>query len=206
MNEDGYTSVNVPSTCGNIATSEESCDDVCNIESRVGFSDSLKVMGTFQKPTNQLSQIPQSLASYREADEINQEEFSMREPVLSKIDTDIAMRKYVPELILSGKQIFSLPDLDPQLQKVDCSRSALREISCELPSKIVVLILDSNQISRLSDSVFSGCPNLRFLSLKSNSIKVLPKSMFQLHSLQMLDISNNQIVSLRSIWKLESLQ
>ena len=45
--EDGFTSVNGPSSCGNIDSSEESCDDVCNIVSRVGFSDSLKVIGTF---------------------------------------------------------------------------------------------------------------------------------------------------------------
>jgi len=38
MVEEGFTTGNVPSTCGNILTSEESCEDYCNIESRIGFS------------------------------------------------------------------------------------------------------------------------------------------------------------------------
>jgi len=37
----------VPSTCGNILTSEESGEDCINIESRIGFSSKLKVNGTF---------------------------------------------------------------------------------------------------------------------------------------------------------------
>ena len=58
----------------------------------------------------------------------------MRETVLCKIDTDITKRKYDPELVLSGRHVYSLPELDPLLQKLDCSQSLLQEIDCQLPS------------------------------------------------------------------------
>jgi Leucine-rich repeat (LRR) protein len=75
-----------------------------------------------------------------------------------------------------------------------------------LPQSLIVLNLDFNEILAFEDYTFTECFNLRYLSFKHNKVQVLPKSLFKLNRLQVLDMSNNLIVSLKDIHKLESLQ
>jgi len=134
---------------------------------------------------------------------VNQE---LRCTVSYKSDYEVAQRKYDSELNLSGKQVTNLPDLDCHLKKLVCTQSSLSELPSYLPSLLVVVNLDLNQIFSLPDSIFSGCRNMKYLSLKCNRIQVMPSSLFTNSQLQILDVSNNLLVTLKNIWRLESLQ
>ena len=147
--------------------------------------------------------MPFQVAQFGETEAVNQE---LRCTVSYKSDYEVAQRKYDSELNLSGKQVTNLPDLDCHLKKLVCTQSSLSELPSYLPSLLVVVNLDLNQISSLPDSIFSGCRNMKYLSLKCNRIQVMPSSLFTNSQLQILDVSNNLLVTLKNIWRLESLQ
>uniref|UniRef100_A0ABM0MWJ6 Leucine-rich repeat-containing G-protein coupled receptor 5-like n=1 Tax=Saccoglossus kowalevskii TaxID=10224 RepID=A0ABM0MWJ6_SACKO len=89
-------------------------------------------------------------------------------------------------------------DSDGELH-VDCSHGGLSEIPSNIPSNTTKLVLDSNELTSLPETVFKELPNLKQLNISHNSLTSLPDGIFHnLTDLTTLDLSYNNLQSLNS--------
>ncbi|XP_035660779.1 slit homolog 2 protein-like [Branchiostoma floridae] len=80
---------------------------------------------------------------------------------------------------------------------VSCSGQGLTDIPSNIPSSVMWLNLQYNNITRVSRSSFQGLQNLHGVNLANNNIKHISTSAFRnLQHLQNVDISGNQLSTL----------
>ncbi|XP_071751505.2 uncharacterized protein LOC139908662 [Centroberyx gerrardi] len=79
-----------------------------------------------------------------------------------------------------------------------CSKSKLKAVPQDIPSRVRSLDLSENKISKIRESDFKHLPNLTNLNLKGNNISKIDKGAFtNLNSLKCLNLNNNKLVQLQ---------
>lgn len=89
----------------------------------------------------------------------------------------------------------------PALKRLYLDRNLLRSVPTDLPPSLEELRLDNNQLSVMSEAVWTRCPRLLVLSLSNNSLgngsDQLPNAVFSpLSKLRILNLDHNQLVSI----------
>ena len=82
---------------------------------------------------------------------------------------------------------------------INCSHRGLTELPNNLPSNVVVLNLNHNNLKRLNVEALQNCTRLTELHLASNAIEQFDKELLlKLDALDLLDLSSNQLSHLDS--------
>ncbi|XP_030754191.1 leucine-rich repeat-containing protein 4B-like [Sitophilus oryzae] len=129
--------------------------------------------------------------------------------------------KFLPQLAILQVKYNKVRKLDDDsfkglnaLQELNLYDNRLTLISSKVFKTLPLLEkldLGMNKISNIEDGAFDSLSKLKHLNLGFNNLKVIPKTINSLINLQILNLNNNQISSLKantftSLKKLETLQ
>lgn len=123
------------------------------------------------------------------------EELHLNDAQIPSLPTTITNLTKLKVLCMNGNKITKVPDMSglDALQILDLGNNRISKLQ-KLPTGLVELILDGNNVATISDAIPHPLESLKKFSIRNNKLRKIPGMLSpMMQNLEVLDVSRNQI-------------